>query len=91
MARCASPVRRRPLSEAASAHPAEQTSSLTSGGYPASGLTDHTLETVAGGQVRLVKRAEVEGGAGPLIRLFAPRMRRDTTASLAVLQKLFSH
>jgi Polyketide cyclase / dehydrase and lipid transport len=52
---------------------------------------DHTLEVVAGGQVRLVKRAEVEGGAGPLIRLFAPRMRRDATASLAALQKLLSH
>ena len=31
------------------------------------------------------------GRAGPLIRLFAPRMRRDTAASLAVLQKRLSH
>jgi hypothetical protein len=51
----------------------------------------HTLEAVATGQVRVVKRAEVEGGAGPLLRLFAPKMRRDTAASLAVLQKLLSH
>jgi hypothetical protein len=51
----------------------------------------HTLETVAGGQVRVVKRAEVEGGAGPLLRLFAPKMRRDSAASLTVLQKLLSH
>jgi len=48
---------------------------------------DHTLEPVAGGRVRVVKRAEVEGGAGPLLRLFAPKMRRDTTGSLAALQR----
>jgi uncharacterized protein YndB with AHSA1/START domain len=52
---------------------------------------EHVLEPVAGGQVRVVKRAEVEGGAAPLIRLFVPRMRRDTAASLAALQKLLSH
>jgi hypothetical protein len=51
----------------------------------------HTLEAVAAGQVRVVKRAEVEGGAGPLLRLFAPKMRRDSAASLAVLPKLLSH
>jgi len=48
------------------------------------------LEPVTGGQVRLVKRAEVEGGAGPLLRLFAPKMRRDTAESLAALQKLLA-
>ena len=47
---------------------------------------DHTLEPVAGGRVRVVKRAEVEGGAGPLLRLFAPKMRRDIAASLAALE-----
>ena len=50
----------------------------------------HTLETGAGGQVRLVKRAEVEGGAGPLLRLFAPKMRRDIAESLVALQRQLS-
>ena len=53
-------------------------------------IFDHVLEPVAGGHVRLVKKAEVEGGAGPLIRLFAPKMRRDTAESLAALRKLLS-
>ncbi len=48
-------------------------------------------EPVAGGHVRLVKRAQVEGGgAWPLLRLFAPKMRRDTAQSLAALRKLLS-
>lgn len=54
-------------------------------------IFDHLLEPVAGGQVRLVKKAEVEGGTGPLIRLLAPKMRRDTEESLAALRKLVSH
>jgi hypothetical protein len=54
-------------------------------------IFDHLLEPVAGGRVRVIKRAEVEGGAGPLLRLIAPKMRRDTTESLAALQKLLSH
>ena len=49
---------------------------------------DHVLEPLPGGQVRVVKRADVEGGAGPLLRMFAPKMRRDTAASLAALQRL---
>jgi hypothetical protein len=32
---------------------------------------DHSLQPLAGGRVRLVKRAEVHGGAGPLLRLLA--------------------
>ena len=48
---------------------------------------DHVLEPVAGGRVRVVKRAEVLGGAGPLLLLFAPRMRRDTAESLAALRR----
>ncbi len=52
---------------------------------------DHVLEPVPGGRVRVVKRAEVLGGAGPLLRLFAPRMRRDTAESLAALQRQVSH
>ena len=52
---------------------------------------DHLLEPVAAGRVRVVKRAEVVGGAGPLLRLFAPRMRRDTAESLAALQRQVCH
>ena len=51
---------------------------------------DHMLEPVAGGGVRVIKRAEVKGGSGPLMRLLAPRMRRDVTASLAALQRRLS-
>jgi hypothetical protein len=51
---------------------------------------DHVLEPVAGGQVRLVKRVEVQGGLGSLLRLYAPRMRRDITQSLAALERLLS-
>ena len=46
----------------------------------------HLLEPVAAGHVRVVKRAEVQGGSGPLLLLFAQKMRRDTAKSLAALQ-----
>jgi len=49
---------------------------------------DHMLEPVAKGRVRVVKSVEVEGGIAPLIRLFAPRMRRDIAESLAALGRL---
>jgi uncharacterized protein YndB with AHSA1/START domain len=49
-------------------------------------IFDHRLEPVAGGHVRVVKRVEVEGACGPLVRMFAPRMRRDIAASLAALE-----
>ncbi len=52
---------------------------------------EHTLEPVAGGRVRVVKRAEVLGGAAPLLLLFAPRMRRDTAESLAALGRQACH
>ena len=52
---------------------------------------DHTLEPVPGGRVRVVKSAEVLDGAGPLLLLFAPRMRRDTAESLAALRRQASH
>jgi hypothetical protein len=48
---------------------------------------DHMLEPAAAGHVRVVKRAEVEGGAGPLLRVFAPKMRRDTAESLDGLKR----
>jgi uncharacterized protein YndB with AHSA1/START domain len=51
---------------------------------------EHVLEPVAGGQVRLVKRAEVHGGFGALLRLLAPKMRRDNGESLTTLKRLLS-
>jgi hypothetical protein len=53
-------------------------------------IFDHVLEPVAGGHVRVVKRVEVLGGSGPLLRLFAPKMRRDIAASLVALQRQLS-
>src|SRR4029077_7623664 len=49
---------------------------------------DHVLEPVAKGRVRVVKSVEVEGGIAPLLRLFAPRMRRDIAESLAALGRV---
>jgi hypothetical protein len=51
---------------------------------------DHLVEPVAEGRVRVVKRVEVQGGLGPLLRLVAPRMRRDITESLAALERRLS-
>ncbi len=48
---------------------------------------DHRLEPVTAQRVQLVKRADVQGGSGPLLRLLAPRMRRDTAASFAALRR----
>jgi hypothetical protein len=51
---------------------------------------DHVLEPVAGGCVRVVKKVAVQGGIGPLLRLFAPKMRRDTAESLTALGRRLS-
>ena len=51
----------------------------------------HLLEPAGPGCVRLVKRADVQGGAGPLLRLLAPRMRRDTAASFTALRQRVCH
>ena len=48
---------------------------------------EHLLEPAATGCVRVVKRADVQGGPGPLLRLLGPKMRRDTAASFAALQR----
>lgn len=48
---------------------------------------DHLLEPAAEGHVRVVKRVEVYGGFGSLLRLIAPKMRRDITQSLAALER----
>jgi hypothetical protein len=53
-------------------------------------IFEHLLEPVAEGRVRVVKRAEVQGGLGSLLWLLAPRMRRDTAASLAALRRQLS-
>jgi Polyketide cyclase / dehydrase and lipid transport len=52
---------------------------------------EHTLEPMAEARVRVVKRAEVLGGAGPLLLMFAARMRRDTAESLAALGRHAGH
>jgi uncharacterized protein YndB with AHSA1/START domain len=49
---------------------------------------DHLLEPVAEGRVRVVKSVEVQGGFGSLLRLAAPKMRRDIAGSLAALERL---
>jgi Polyketide cyclase / dehydrase and lipid transport len=51
---------------------------------------DHLLEPAAEGHVRVVKKVEVHGGFGSLLRLIAPRMRRDITQSLAALERQLS-
>jgi hypothetical protein len=51
---------------------------------------DHELEPLDGGRVRVVKRVDVYGGTAPLIRLFAPRMKRDIAESLAALERMLS-
>ena len=43
-----------------------------------------------GGRVRVVKKAEVHGGFGSLLRLVAPKMRRETARSLAALEEQLS-
>lgn len=51
-------------------------------------IFDHIVEPVPGGQVRVVKGVQVEGGSAGLFRvLAAPRMRRDIDATLAALQE----
>ena len=53
-------------------------------------IFDHVLEPVAGGRVRVVKKVDVEGGSAPLLLLFAPKMRREITESLAALESQVS-
>jgi hypothetical protein len=52
---------------------------------------EHLLNPVDAGHVRVVKRADVQGGTAPLMRLLAPRMRRDTAASFTALQQRVRH
>jgi hypothetical protein len=51
-------------------------------------IFDHVVEPLPGGQVRVAKGVQVEGGSAGLFRvLAAPRMRRDIETSLAALQQ----
>ena len=49
-------------------------------------IFEHLVEPVAEGRVRVVKKVEVDGGIGHLLRLFAPKMRREIAESLAALE-----
>jgi uncharacterized protein YndB with AHSA1/START domain len=51
---------------------------------------DHSLEPLDRGRVRVIKRVEVQGGFGPLLRLLAPKMRREITESLTALERQVS-
>jgi uncharacterized protein YndB with AHSA1/START domain len=51
---------------------------------------DHSLEQLGAGRVRVVKRVEFQGGFASLLRLFAPKMRRDIRVSLTALGRLIS-
>jgi uncharacterized protein YndB with AHSA1/START domain len=51
---------------------------------------DHSLEPLDAGRVRVVKRVEVQGGFGPLLRLLTPKMRREITESLTALERQVS-
>jgi uncharacterized protein YndB with AHSA1/START domain len=54
-------------------------------------IFDHLIEPVAEKRVRVVKRVEVQGAFGSLLRLIAPKMRRDIEQSLAALERLCPH
>ena len=49
---------------------------------------DHVIEPAGKGRVRVIKRVEAVGGIVPLVRLYAPKMRRDIAESLAALGRL---
>jgi Polyketide cyclase / dehydrase and lipid transport len=53
-------------------------------------IFEHLIEPEGEGRVRLVKRVEVQGAFGSLLRLIAPRMRREITESLGNLKRLLS-
>jgi hypothetical protein len=54
-------------------------------------IFDHVLEPVAEGRVRVVKKVEVQGAFGSLLRLMVPKMRRDIAQSLANLERRCPH
>ena len=51
---------------------------------------EHVVEPAGDGRVRVIKRAEVQGGFGSLLRLLAPKLRRDNVESLTALERLLS-
>ncbi len=54
-------------------------------------IFDHLLEPVGEGQVRVVKKVEVEGAFGSLLKLIAPKMRRQIEESLVALERRCPH
>ncbi len=54
-------------------------------------LFDHLVEPAAGGRVRVVKRVDVEGTFGSLLKLIAPKMRRQIEESLVALERRCPH
>jgi hypothetical protein len=51
-------------------------------------LFGHVVHPLDGGYVRVVKSVDVQGGLAPLLRLIAPKMRRDIAESLLALGRL---
>src|SRR5256885_13966510 len=49
---------------------------------------DRVIEPAGKGRARVIKRVEAAGGIAPLVRLLAPKMRRDIAVSLAALGRL---
>jgi uncharacterized protein YndB with AHSA1/START domain len=50
-------------------------------------IFDHLVEPAAEGGVRVVKSVEVEGAFGSLLKLIAPKMRRQIAESLVALER----
>jgi Polyketide cyclase / dehydrase and lipid transport len=51
----------------------------------------HFLEPVTGGRVRVVKRVDVQGAFGSLLRLVVPMMRRQIDESLLAMGRRCPH
>ena len=54
-------------------------------------IFDHLVEPAAEGHVRVVKRVEVEGAFGSLLKLLVPKMRRQVAESLVALERHCPH
>jgi hypothetical protein len=51
----------------------------------------HLIEPAAEGRVRVLKKVEVEGTFGSLLKLIAPKMRRQIEQSLVALERRCPH
>jgi hypothetical protein len=54
-------------------------------------IFDHLVEPAVEGRVRVVKRVEVEGAFGSLLKLLVPKMRRQIAESLVALERRCPH